>query len=163
MPHITQISAMDMESGSIFNQYVIPKFPISTAAQQVTGIVWNGTAMTVRGIQVLPVPLKTALQSFCEWLTKRQNAFFQAHNGRKFDFPVLASAFIAVDKIEEFLKCTAGLIDLLPLFTKVLPEQASYKQEDLVSNLLHTTYRAHNATEDVSVFSKTACVHKFEK
>ena len=43
----------------------------------------------------------------------------------------------------------SGLIDSLPVFKKVNPDQSSYKQEDLVFSLLQTTYGAHNAVEDV--------------
>lgn len=145
---------MDVKSGDIFNTYVIPKCPISTTAQHITGIVWNGSDMTVHGRPLPALSIGTALLEFCDWLQKRQNVFLISHNGRKFDFPILVTSFISVGKLENFFQCTAGLIDSLPLFRKYFPEQTSYKQEDLVSKLLHTSYGAHNATEDVSMLQK---------
>ena len=48
MPHITQIAATEQESETTFNTYVIPKLPITTKAQELTGIVLsNSNNMTV--------------------------------------------------------------------------------------------------------------------
>ena len=102
MPHITQISATDFDSGDAFDQYVIPKVPITTSAQQVTGIVMNGSNMTVNGNPVEPVPIKEAVGKFCNWLEKKQNVYLIAHNGRRFDFPVLASAIMSMDYAVQF-------------------------------------------------------------
>jgi len=50
MPHITQIAAVELESGSSFNCYVVPKVPISAPAQQITGIVVSDSgSMVVKG------------------------------------------------------------------------------------------------------------------
>ena len=42
-----------------------------------------------------------------------------------------------------------GCIDSLAVFCKVFPGQPNYKQENLVNSLLHTTYKANDAMEDV--------------
>jgi len=50
MPHITQISEVEPESGSSFNCYVLPKVPMAASALQITGIVVSDTgSMMVNG------------------------------------------------------------------------------------------------------------------
>ncbi|WAR24671.1 LOW QUALITY PROTEIN: hypothetical protein MAR_038340 [Mya arenaria] len=41
------------------------------------------------------------------------------------------------------------MIDSLPLFRKVFPKRSSFKQEDIVHDILGIEYKAHNAEEDV--------------
>ena len=72
MQYIIQISAMKTTSGGTFNQYVILRSTVSAIAHQVTGIVWDGSAMTVNGKPVCAVDLRTALKSFCHWLIKHE-------------------------------------------------------------------------------------------
>ncbi|XP_053381811.1 uncharacterized protein LOC128549276 [Mercenaria mercenaria] len=153
IPHITQISAVDYDSEDTFDQYVVPKMPITTTAQQVTGIVICGSNMTVNGSPVQSLPIKEALERFCKWLEKKPNVFLVAHNWRRFDFPVLMSIVKNVNFLECFFDCVIGLIDTLPVFKKVFPGQ-SHKQEDLVIRHLQTTYGAHNAIEDVVFLRK---------
>ena len=51
--------------------------------------------------------------------------------------------------LETLLSSVQGCIDSLAVFRKVFPGQPNYKQENLVNSLLHTTYKAHDAMEDV--------------
>lgn len=39
MPHITQLAAVELETGSLYNTYIFPKVPISEEAMNTTGIV----------------------------------------------------------------------------------------------------------------------------
>lgn len=59
------------------------------------------------------------------------------------------SALASVNRVSEFCDIVIGFVDSLPLLKKIFPGQSSYKQENLVSNLLAATYGAHNALEDV--------------
>ena len=95
--------------------------------------------MTINGNNVEPVSIQKALEKLCEWLDKYSNVFLVAHNGRRFDFPVLIATLISVNFISRFFTCVTGLtcINSLNVFKKVFPGRASYKQEDLVSDLLH--------------------------
>ncbi|XP_048251367.1 uncharacterized protein LOC124145379 [Haliotis rufescens] len=155
MPHITQIAASDMETGKGFSTYVLPKVPISTTAQQVTGIIVNNSGtMTVNGKQVQPETVQFAVDKFCKWLSGFPNVFLVAHNGRRFDFPVFSSALINIKCEAQFFNCVSGLIDSLPVFKKAFPGQSSYKQEELAKTFLHSSYEAHDAIEDVKVLGK---------
>ncbi|XP_048257443.1 uncharacterized protein LOC124114456 isoform X1 [Haliotis rufescens] len=155
MPHITQIAASDMETGKGFSTYVLPKVPISTTAQQVTGIIVNNSGtMTVNGKQVQPETVQFAVDKFCKWLSGFPNVFLVATYGRRFDFPVFSSALINIQCEAQFFNCVSGLIDSLPVFKKAFPGQSSYKQEELAKTFLHSSYEAHNAIEDVKVLGK---------
>lgn len=162
IPHITQISAIDYDTGDTFDKYVTPKMPITTTAQQVTGIVVTDSFMKVHGTLVESLPIKEALHQFIKWLESKSNVFLIAHNGRRFDFPVLLSVLKTVDFLDSFFYCTLGLIDTLPVFKKVFPGE-SHKQEDLVVRHLHTTYSAHNAIEDVTFLRKLLMFTKLSK
>jgi len=50
IPHITQIAAVETESGSSFHSYLVPKVPLSESAQQITGILVSDSGpMMVNG------------------------------------------------------------------------------------------------------------------
>ena len=79
-----------------------------------------------------------------------KNLFLIAHNGRRFDFPVLLSSCCSIDRCDSLIENTQGMVDSLNIFSKVFPKRSSYKQEDLVRDILFTNYKAHNAEEDVN-------------
>ncbi|XP_045176635.2 uncharacterized protein LOC123537131 [Mercenaria mercenaria] len=140
---------MELETSQSFNRYVLPKQPIAVTAQQVTGISLSCNEMTVNGHIVEPSSVTTALNDFCTWLEKFNNVILVAHNGRRFDFPVIISAINNVQLQERFFKCVSGCTDSLSVFRKQYPGRSSYKQIDLVHDILGATYGAHDATEDV--------------
>ena len=159
MPHITQIAASMIGCGKEFSTYVSPKVPIAMTAQQITGIIYNNSGiMTARGQQVQPKPFGPAIDNFCKWLEHVGKddvpVYLIAHNGRKFDFPVLISALISLGYVMKFLGCVAGFIDSINVFKKSLPGQSSYKQEDLAKTFLSTSYDAHNAVADVKILGQ---------
>ena len=104
MPHITQIADIEPGSKSTFDTYIIPTLPVSLKAQQITGIAKTGPAtMAVHGQPVQSVLIKSALNKFVTWLKKFPNVILVAHNGRRFDFPVLVSAFLKIRDINLLL------------------------------------------------------------
>lgn len=126
-----------MSTGATFNQYIIPKVPISSSAENVTKIIMTSDKdMLVNGMSVDAVPLKRALHDFFKWLDKFENTFLVAHNGRRFDFIVLTAACRSCGAFNEYLLKESGLVDTLPVFKHVFSNQNSYKQEDLALNLL---------------------------
>lgn len=83
MPHITQIGAVEMESGEAFSTYVLPKISIEPGAEQATGIVYDGTSVFAHGLKVAAVPIREALSNFLKWLSTLRNCevVLVAHNG----------------------------------------------------------------------------------
>ena len=99
--HITQIATLEPGSKSTVVTYIIPTLPISLEAQQITGIAKTGpTTMAVHGQPVQSVQIKSVLSKFVTCLKKFQNVILVAHNGRRFDFPVLVSAFLKIRDIK---------------------------------------------------------------
>ncbi|KAL4222717.1 hypothetical protein ACF0H5_018758 [Mactra antiquata] len=154
IPHITQIAAHVAGQSTSLNLYVQPLIPITTAAQQITGMSMVGDKMFVNGSPVSTVDINTACDSFIEWLEKFSYVILTAHNGKRFDFPVLVSVLSKVNKFDRFSQCVMAICDSLTLFRKVYPGRRTYKQESLVSDILNITYNAHAAAGDVWALSK---------
>lgn len=155
IPHLTQIAAKEVKSSDEFSSYVTPKLPISEGAQQTTGITMaDDNVMFVSGTRVESVDIHSALEEFIKWLNKYDRVVLLAHNGRKFDFIVLVSAMSNVNKLDEFLASVIGCLDTLSLFRKTYAGRSSYKQEDLVKDILGLQYNAHDALEDVRALVK---------
>jgi DNA polymerase III alpha subunit (gram-positive type) len=148
IPHITQIAATNLQTGDKLNLYVQPGCPISAEAQMFTGITTNGTSMAVNGKEVESADIKTGLQQLCSWLQKFKDVCLVAHNGRRFDFPVLITALVKNNLKEQFMQCVMAFCDSMALFRKVFPNQC-LKQESLVKSVLGVAYDAHNAMADV--------------
>ncbi|KAK3108256.1 hypothetical protein FSP39_004267 [Pinctada imbricata] len=153
MPHITQIAAVEFETGTLFNTYTVPKLPITEAAMKVTGIVSNSGKMTVHGKDVYSEHITAGLNKFLEWLQIYNNVILVAHNGRRFDFPVLMNTMQSLKQTDVLVSTVIGFIDTLNIFKKVFPGQTDYKQETLMQSLLGTPYGAHNAMEDVKALA----------
>ncbi|KAK3083329.1 hypothetical protein FSP39_019577 [Pinctada imbricata] len=153
MPHITQIAAVEFETGTLFNTYTVPKLPITEAAMKVTGIVSSSGKMTVHGKDVHSEHITAGLNKFLEWLQIYNNVILVAHNGRRFDFPVLMNTMQSLKRTDVLVSTVIGFIDTLNIFKKVFPGQTDYKQETLMQSLLGTPYGAHNAMEDVKALA----------
>ncbi len=149
------MAAVEPRTGSTFSCYVLPRIPISKSAQDVTGICLSGPEqMSVAGKQVSAKPIQTAVKSLMGWLSHYSNVVLAAHNGRRFDWPVLVHTLSAIDMLDEFSSSVPALLDTLPMFKKAFPGQSSYKQESLAQCLLQAKYGAHDAVEDCKVLGK---------
>ena len=56
---------------------------------------------------------------------------------------------VATATHEDLCSSVRGFVDSILVFKIVFPKRDSYKQEDLVRNLLEKEYNAHNAVDDV--------------
>ena len=151
LSQVTQIAAVEVQSGSQFATYVTPAVPISQEASQVTGISMTDGTMTVNGQVVQLVSIQVAVKRMIHWLEKFQNVCLVAHNCHCFYFPILVSILVNNDTIDTFYEC--ALIDSLSIFRTLYPKQ-SLKQVNLVLQLLGETYNAHNAIADMAALRK---------
>ena len=151
MPHITQIAAVNIDSGAQFNAYVKTKVSINPEASAVTGISIVNNVMKVKGVEVNAMSITSAAEKFIAWLDKFGNVCLVAHNGRRFDFPILVATLKNIGAFEGFP--AGAFVDSMSLFRKKYPN-TSLKQVDLVKSLLGETYDAHNAIEDVIALGK---------
>jgi len=131
IPQITQVAAPEARDVTAFNVYVKPTIPISETAQQVTGIRMVGNTMQVKGSNAYACPVCEALMPSCEWLECFDNVVLVAHNGRRFDFPVLITACENVRLCDRLFHCVSGCADSLPVFNKVFAGRTSYKHDDI--------------------------------
>jgi len=151
LSQVTQIAAVEVQSGSQFATYVTQTVPISLEASQVTGISMTDGTMTVNGQVVQLVSIQVAVKRMIHWLEKFQNVCLVAHNCHFFYFPILVSILVNVGAIDTFYDY--ALIDSVSIFRKLYPKQ-SLKQVDLVLQLLGETYNAHNAIADMAALRK---------
>lgn len=151
MPHITQIAALNVESGAELNVYVQPKVPITQEASTITGITYEDGIFKTNGNCVEALPVTLALDKLNSWLGKYRNVCLVAHNGRRFDFPILVSTLRSVGVLDKFP--VGAFVDTMSVFRKLYPK-TSLKQVDLVQSLIGTTYEAHNAMADVVALGK---------
>ena len=82
-------------------------------------------------------------------------AVLVAHNGRKFDFPILMRSVQCSGQMDTFCDHIISFVDSLPLLQNQLPDRNSYKLEDIVMDILTAElFEAHDATEDVAALQK---------
>ena len=153
-PKITQIAASDITGRRTFSQYVLPTEPITPGAQKATGLSVSGDNLLHQGQPVEATDIKTALRRFCAWLKKNQNNVLIAQNGREFDFPILVNELKSTGMYDKFSEVCKDFVDSLDLFRKFWPGRKSYKQVDLVHDILNRSYDAHDAAEDASMLRK---------
>lgn len=152
MPHITQLSANEIGSGETYNTYIFPKMSISEEASRDTGI-YVSEAVHGQWRIKKAVGIGDGLRDFFYWLKKFTSVVLIAYNGRRFYFPVLNGAARYCHLLHVLYSIVHGCIDSLSVFRKIFPGQPGYKQELLVKSLLQTTYKAHDAIEDVKSLS----------
>ncbi|XP_061179391.1 uncharacterized protein LOC133188017 [Saccostrea echinata] len=155
---ITQIGAAF--EGQIFSQYMLPSKPISPAATAVTGLAVSGGSMYKEGYHVPSTSTEEGIQNFLDWLSKISQPVLMAHNAR-FDACIFCRILLATEKSIPASKLICGFVDTLPLFRKQLPERTSYKQVDLVKDLLHENYSAHDAASDSRALLHLVKAQKF--
>lgn len=80
MQNITQLAAVEIETGSLFNTYINPMMPISDEARNMTGIVVNSDLekMNVHGKEVDAVNIISGLTEFVNWMKKFSNVILVA-------------------------------------------------------------------------------------
>ncbi|MGH0117400.1 UNVERIFIED_CONTAM: hypothetical protein FKN15_034587 [Acipenser sinensis] len=101
-----------------------------------------------------PVQTKThrdCLMSFLAFLRALNQPLLAGHNIKRFDCPILARVLEEFQLNEQFKLLVSGFLDTLILSKDLLQNTGikSFKQENLVKELLKKSYPAHNALEDV--------------
>ena len=90
---------------------------------------------------------KSCFISFIEWLPA--NSVLYAHNAKRFDARFVVRAMESLQLIPDFQGKCFGFVDTLPLIKKLYPGRKSYKQGNLVKDLIDIEYDAHDALADV--------------
>ena len=69
--------------------------------------------MTVFGKSVPALSIESAFAQLCTFLNGFSNVVLVAHNGRRFDFPVIVNSAINCSQLESFLNNFVGMMDSL--------------------------------------------------
>lgn len=138
-----------------FNVYILPLNGIAPSAAAVNKLSVNHGRLFYNGKPVTAVQLDDAMQQFLTWLQNlQQPCLLLAHNAKLFDAKHLLRALEKTTKTEQFAELVVGFCDTLPAFKELFPERKSYSQENLVNDLLESTYNAHNALNDVEMLQE---------
>lgn len=120
-------------------------------AAKVTGFRIRRHKLYLHRQLVLTNSLREVLVSFIAFLQMLGRPLIIGHNIRRFDCPLLARALIELNLRAEFQASVSGCVDTLPLSREMLKDRClqSFRQENLVRELVGVNYKAHDALEDV--------------
>ncbi|XP_037623967.1 protein PML-like [Sebastes umbrosus] len=146
---IVQLAAVS--GGHSLNLYVIPRCRMQRGAAKVTGFRVRRQRLYLHRQLVLTNSLREVLVSFIAFLQMLGRPIVIGHNIRRFDCPLLARALDELDLRAEFESAVSGCVDTLPLAREMLKDRGlqSFRQTNLVRELLGVNYKAHDALEDV--------------
>ena len=131
---IVQIAA-HCSSGQ-FSRYIKPRRRMSAGAAAVTGLTTEYGLLLLNGTPVETVPLKTAMKDFLDFLTNIENPLLVAHNCFRFDARLLFRCMQKLDFVSTFSSCVIGFSDSLFACKELYPGRKSYKQSDLVAEIV---------------------------
>lgn len=154
IPHIIQIAAIERKTHRCFSRYTTPGMIMSSEAEKVTGIVWDGSRLYSRGKELPSVTITSALSDFFTWLQQFSNVVLVAHNGKSFDFRVLSKAAENFNLFEVFTHSVVALADSLTVLRSKFPDLKKYNQIHLAEHFCKEVYNAHNAEDDVKMLHK---------
>lgn len=116
-----------------------------------TGFRIRGHKLYLHCHLVLTNSLREVLVSFIAFLQMLRRPLVIGHNILRFDCPLLARALDELNLRAEFEASISGCIDTLPLAREMLKDRSlqSFRQVNLVRELVGVNYKAHDALEDV--------------
>lgn len=140
-----------MNETNQFSKYILPNKPIRAQATAVTNLRLKNGKLFHRESEVKTSEKRDVLKSFIEWLLPK--SLLIGHNIRSFDSRLLIHHILLTDMLDEHKRKEIIFADTLPLLKELLPNRReskkSYKQSDLITDILSETYEAHDALADV--------------
>ncbi|XP_043279308.1 uncharacterized protein [Venturia canescens] len=155
---ICQIAARHDENE--FNVYMVPK-SIAPEATNVTGLHVENNDLFLHNVLLPTLPPRVAFDKFMSFLRSVQNrVILVAHNGLKFDAPIILRYLQKYGFLEEFERITRGFSDTLPIFRNELKDRANQKKSFSLTSLANdylggtAADGAHNALTDINILKK---------
>lgn len=134
-------------------QLIMPKNTIS-GLKNVNGTLFRNNK------RVSSSPLQEVLCAFKKWLAALKPCILVAHNGLRFDFPLLLRALKKNSLIEDFETLIVGCADTFTILRKMYPDrkgQKMFKLSTLAQELeIKLVGNFHNAAYDVKILEKIA-------
>jgi DNA polymerase III alpha subunit (gram-positive type) len=157
---ITHIGAAQNDNTS-FSEYLLPYKRISTQAVAVNCITVAEKQIFREGKPVPSTCLYEGLTNFLHWLSAIKKPVVLVAQNAKFDANVVCRSLLTHKLNEEAARTIQGFVDTLSLFRKSMPGLPSYKQQDLVTSIIHTQYSAHDAVSDAKALQQLVNSQKF--
>lgn len=145
---VVQIAAM--VNDQYYSAYIQPKY-IPHVVTGITGLQAKNGHLFLNNVQVDTVERCDAWNGLINFLSKFNAPFTLVGHNISFDMRFTFRELNLLGLKPNFEKIVHGVIDTLQVLKKVLPGQASYKQNDIAVTLsvADITFGAHNALGDV--------------
>ncbi|KAM4619164.1 protein PML-like [Polymixia lowei] len=172
-PTCEMVQLAAVSGGHSLNLFTVPGSRMQRGAAKVTGFRVRRHRLYLHRQPVLTNSLREVLVSFIAFLRMLGQPILVGHNIRRFDCPVLARALDDVDLRGEFQSAVSSCLDTLPVTREMFKDCSlqSFRQENLVGEILGVDYKAHDALEDVRALqmlysalqptSELVCRHTF--
>ncbi|XP_066557865.1 DNA polymerase III subunit epsilon [Amia ocellicauda] len=149
---IIQLSAISGER--TLNVYMLPRCNMTEEASRITGFTVEDSTLLLHGQPVETMTHKEALTYFMTFLRNLHQPLLVAHNGKRFDCPVLARTLDEFSLRDDFKQVMCGFLDTFLLSKALFTDLRKFSQEYLVKYFLGKSYMAHNALEDVKALQE---------
>ncbi|CAH3152988.1 unnamed protein product [Porites lobata] len=174
---IIQLSCL-VQGKAPFNQYLLPdKKMILESATKIHGVsvrYQNGAKQLHKnGSQLLAVSQAQGLGNFLSFIKEvgsETRVVFVAHNGNRFDFPILLRSMKGQGLLEQFLECRPMLLDSLEVITKEKKARRSHLKEckgkslaTVYEKLFGEQFNAHDSLEDVVALGRVLHSNKLQQ
>lgn len=158
---ICQITAVHADRVSyIYNRFITPKREGTEVQYFIllnTGSTDSTTVITVAEADskaVITVPEAEAIKGLVDYLAiDDSKKILVAHDGEKFDFPVLFEHVKKYNLMDSFKEIVLGFVDTMPLFKCLFPCRQRYRLVDLTRDILGYE-TVNNSEQQVSALSQ---------
>ncbi|XP_043281560.1 uncharacterized protein [Venturia canescens] len=137
-----------------FDAYLVPTCGFAPTASLVTGLSVEEGVLYRNGVKMATKSRTLTIKSFIDFLSPGP-VILIAHNGGRFDAPLLIKQVQILGLMDNFLSVVCGFCDTLPLFKKMLPDRVkskgSFSQTALAEDFIAigSSAGAHNSMVDV--------------
>ena len=174
---IIQLSCL-VQGKTPFNQYLLPdKKMISESATKIHGVsvsFQNGAKQLHKNGNQLPaVSQAQGLGDFLSFIKEvgcETRVVLVAHNGNRFDFPILLRSMKEQGLLEQFLECRQMLLDSLEVITEEKTARGSHLKEckgkslaTMYEKLFSEQFNAHDSLEDVVSLGRVLHSNKLQQ
>ncbi|XP_053388617.1 uncharacterized protein LOC128551729 [Mercenaria mercenaria] len=152
---ILQIGASTI-NGKSFDTYLLPTGLISSKASEVTGLtvkVENSVRLLCKdGKNLRALSSEEGLSRFIDWIKTIDcpTKILCAHNGNKFDYPILYNQLQKYRLLKQFESIACGVVDSLDILKAVLPQRTSYSLSNVYRDLINDDGMEKNISDRIA-------------
>lgn len=149
-----QIAAVHVDKVSyVYNRYITPKQENDKATEAQYYVVLNSGSTDSK--TVITVAEGEAIKGLVDYLCDDDSKkILIAHEGEKFNFPLLLELVKRYNLMDSFKEVVLGLVDSMPLFKCLFPCRHKYRLLDLARDILGYNGITNNSEQEVSILSQ---------